>query len=123
MAAPGLALPCFSCGGANAKACTGCHLAYFCSKQCQKHGWAEHKRACRDASPAQALELADFVGAGKGAGLRATRAIAVGEEVVREVPLLIAPNKLEQPFGRVTALFGVEPSARHRILTELVVSH
>ena len=42
-----------------------------------------------------------------------------GEAVLTEAPLLLAPNKLEKPFGRVHALYDLEPAARRTLLTEL----
>ena len=53
--------------------------------------------------------------------MRAVSRIEMGAEVLREVPLLLAPNKIKHPFGRVAALYDTEPVARRRILLELVV--
>ena len=50
---------------------------------------------------------------------RATERIEAGEAVLTEAPLLLAPNKLEKPFGRVHALYDLEPAARRTLLTEL----
>jgi hypothetical protein len=120
MASPGRPLPCFHCGSGSAKACQGCRLAYFCSRECQRQAWPEHKLACQKASPAPCMKLVDM-GEGRGAGLRAVARIEMGAEVLREVPLLLAPNKIRHPFGRVLALYDLEPAARRRILLELVV--
>ena len=95
-------------------------MAYFCSRDCQRCGWPEHKLACKDASPAPAMELVDM-GEGRGAGLRAVACIEAGAELLREVPLLIVPNKIKHPFGRAVALYDIEAAVRRRILLELMV--
>ena len=66
------------------------------------------------------MELVDM-GRGRGAGLRAVAHIDAGVEVLRENPLLLAPNKIKHPFGRVLALYDIDTAARRRILLELVV--
>ena len=51
MASPGLLLPkeeaCFNCGKAGAaKRCIRCRAAVYCSKECQRGAWKEHKKIC-----------------------------------------------------------------------------
>mmetsp|Transcript_50524 Transcript_50524/g.99907 ORF Transcript_50524/g.99907 Transcript_50524/m.99907 type:complete len:173 (+) Transcript_50524:122-640(+) len=37
---------CFVCHKPAAATCTACRVACFCSKECQKSGWAGHKKLC-----------------------------------------------------------------------------
>ena len=71
MATQGRPLPCAHCGGAGAKCCKGCRLAYFCSRDCQRAAWPQHSAWCtsKGRTPGPKLELVD-IGGGKGAGLR-----------------------------------------------------
>ena len=39
---------CKICGEAASRKCSGCYLAYFCGKECQKKGWKDHRSDCRD---------------------------------------------------------------------------
>ena len=38
---------CFVCGKPTSKRCQACHCASYCSKECQKSGWALHKKLCK----------------------------------------------------------------------------
>ena len=38
---------CFVCNKANAKMCSSCHTACFCSKDCLATGWKSHKKLCK----------------------------------------------------------------------------
>lgn len=40
---------CARCGIEGKKACTGCMLVHYCSKECQSGHWPAHKLACRKA--------------------------------------------------------------------------
>ena len=37
---------CFECGKKDAKLCSRCKKAYFCSVECQKESWLYHKMHC-----------------------------------------------------------------------------
>ena len=85
-------LPCTSCGKGGAKCCTGCRLAFFCSRDCQRSAWATHAHQCNSKnigqnSPAPRAELVDQ--GVQGAGMRATAAIGAGEEILTELPLIV----------------------------------
>lgn len=38
---------CFVCNAKNAKKCSGCQCAAFCSKECMAAGWKSHKKLCK----------------------------------------------------------------------------
>ena len=38
---------CFVCHQKTLKKCTGCQCAAFCSKECLKAGWKEHRKLCK----------------------------------------------------------------------------
>ena len=38
---------CFVCNKQDAKTCTGCRCACFCSRECQTSGWASHSKLCK----------------------------------------------------------------------------
>ena len=48
------ALVCYKCAGcrmlidANPKFCANCRMAVYCSKECQRSNWSEHKKECMD---------------------------------------------------------------------------
>ena len=37
---------CSNCGKANSQRCTGCYLIFYCSVQCQKLDWEDHRSYC-----------------------------------------------------------------------------
>lgn len=39
--------PCGHCQKPTRKRCAGCHVLYFCSKECLKSAWPEHKAECK----------------------------------------------------------------------------
>lgn len=39
--------PCGHCTKPTRTRCAGCHVLYFCSKECQKSAWSEHKAECK----------------------------------------------------------------------------
>jgi hypothetical protein len=38
---------CFVCHSKTAKMCLGCQCASFCSKECMRAGWKDHKKLCK----------------------------------------------------------------------------
>lgn len=38
---------CFVCNKPDARMCSACKCACFCSRECQKSGWAAHKKLCK----------------------------------------------------------------------------
>ena len=47
---------CYNCGEvAELKKCSQCHLAKYCSKQCQRLGWSAHQMECQEMAMYQAL--------------------------------------------------------------------
>ena len=53
---------CAHCQKVTTKRCGGCHILYFCSKECLKVAWPKHKAECRQFQHVQrtAAELADM---------------------------------------------------------------
>lgn len=71
---------CQVCEAEAQQQCTGCKSVYYCGKEHQKSDWKSHKVECR---PVQVRD--DQV---LGRHLVATRDIAQGELVIRELPLI-----------------------------------
>ena len=63
------------------KSCAGCVQVSYCSQQCQKKHWKQHKPLCR---PFKLTPIA-----GKGLGLVASRLIKKGEVIIKENPVLV----------------------------------
>ncbi|XP_023323657.1 N-lysine methyltransferase SMYD2 [Eurytemora carolleeae] len=61
--------------------CSRCGLEHYCSQNCQKEHWKEHKTSCR---PVLQVQIEN-----KGYGLVATRNIKEGELILSEMPVLI----------------------------------
>jgi hypothetical protein len=64
--------PCENCGAPSPNTCSGCRIAFYCSKECQKIDWHHHKAACREAAAAARpliaeLDLFDRVSRAEGA--------------------------------------------------------
>ena len=38
---------CPACGLPASLRCSGCRAVYYCSEQCQRRAWAEHRRPCK----------------------------------------------------------------------------
>ena len=57
------AVPCMGCGlkVKEFKVCSGCHVARYCSRACQRHHWKKHERRCKAlvalAKKKEALEM------------------------------------------------------------------
>jgi hypothetical protein len=68
--------------------CGGCRKHPYCSKQCQRRDWKQHKNWCgRTAEIGVDFELRN-AGGGKGLGYFALRDFAVGEKVLVERPVI-----------------------------------
>jgi hypothetical protein len=77
--------------------CAGCKNVFYCGKSHQKSHWKSHKDECRPVKV-----LMDPV---LGRHLVATRDIAQGELVLRELPLVTGKNALVMAFGVVCCSF------------------
>ena len=40
-------IPCTLCQKSASSRCSGCNLSYYCSKECQKSDWKDHKPECK----------------------------------------------------------------------------
>ena len=54
-------MPCKVCGkcaiGGPLKRCSRCKQAFYCSKDCQKSDWPQHKRSCQPPNPKEQNRL------------------------------------------------------------------
>ncbi|XP_045126721.1 LOW QUALITY PROTEIN: SET domain-containing protein SmydA-8-like [Portunus trituberculatus] len=80
---------CGWCGEEAETKCTGCRQVFYCSKACQKQGWERHKEACRPFTVTKRKAV--------GRLLVACRDLAVGEEILSEVPLVLGPRQDTDP--------------------------
>jgi hypothetical protein len=71
---------CIECSAPTAQRCQ-CGVAWYCSVACQTAGWPAHRALC------PAFQLAALPG--RGQGLLTTRAVARGETVLLERPLIV----------------------------------
>jgi len=62
-----------------------CGKVSYCSTDCQKQNWKEHKPAC---PPYKVAKLE-----GKGRGLVATRKVAAGDLLLQEIPLMVIDSE------------------------------
>ncbi|XP_001352921.3 SET domain-containing protein SmydA-8 [Drosophila pseudoobscura] len=83
-----------SCALCQAKAsqlCAACRSVVYCSREHQKEHWKQgHKRECKCYEVATNETL--------GRHLRATRDVKIGEEILREAPLLLGPKVASAPI-------------------------
>lgn len=70
--------------------CSSCKAVFYCSKDCQKRGWKEHKTKCR---PFSVLIHPIY-----GRYLAATRDIKAGEVLLKEAPMLVGPKQKSGPI-------------------------
>ena len=93
---------CFACNELGDQRCSRCKTTQFCSKKCQSEAWPLHKWTCSpnvDVRPAST----------GGKGLFAKRDFDVGEELIREKPLVVT-----------TRLFPASSLAAAEYMAELV---
>jgi tetratricopeptide (TPR) repeat protein len=82
-----------SCGKANPKKkCSRCHLVYYCSAECQKKHWAQHKSECRsiESMKLSMMGLAEDVPVSfpqSSSGINTECCICLAEEIERPVVL------------------------------------
>ena len=75
---------CAQCSGAARCQCV-CGRVWYCSKDCQRSHWRQHRSDCDKFLLAAVKD--------KGRGLVASQRIQLGEEILREEPLLLINNK------------------------------
>ena len=76
---------CASCGAVATSTCSTCAIAPYCSHACHVADWRHHKLTC-----SAKVHVARV--AGKGVGLIALLDFAIGDELVREKPLVVLPG-------------------------------
>ncbi|KAK3856724.1 hypothetical protein Pcinc_036968 [Petrolisthes cinctipes] len=69
--------------------CSSCRGVFYCSRECQKHDWKNHKGRCK---PYVILKHPVY-----GRHLVATRDIRAGEVLLKEAPLVVGPKQKSHP--------------------------
>jgi hypothetical protein len=100
--------------------CGGCRKHPYCSKQCQRRDWKQHKNWCgRTAEIGVDFELRN-AGGGKGLGYFALRDFAVGEKVLVERPVIrIAGCGIMRDARSLQSQFEVLPAATQAAILDL----
>ncbi|EDW69913.1 SET domain-containing protein SmydA-8 [Drosophila virilis] len=82
---------CAFCQSHATQLCAGCRSVVYCSREHQKEHWKRgHKRECK------CFELSSNETLGR--HLRATRDIKMGEQIMREAPLVVGPKVASVPL-------------------------
>lgn len=81
---------CDVCQASAQQSCSSCHASFYCSRECQKRDWKNHKSNCISYS----VEIHPVYGR----YVVATRDIAAGEVVMREVAAAAGPKQLSKPL-------------------------
>ena len=103
---------CTTCGISTKKRCGKCGRAWYCSIDCQKEDWKEHKRNCNPFNIRETHE--------KGMGLFASCDLEIGDLIIREDPILYMEGgcsmimKNHDKFKE--AFEGLEREAKDRVL-------
>ena len=82
---------CATCKKAAETKCTNCRNVFYCSKECQKKHWKEHKYECKSMpyKIGKSPELGRF--------LEASRDLKKDEILWTEAPLVVAPVAVTPP--------------------------
>lgn len=82
---------CAACKKAAETKCTNCRKVFYCSKECQKKHWKEHKFECKSLpyKIGKNDELGRF--------LIAAKDVKKGDILWTESPLVVAPNTITSP--------------------------
>ena len=82
---------CATCNKAAETKCTNCRKVFYCSKECQKRHWKEHKYDCKSMpyKIGKSPELGRF--------LEASRDLKKDEILWTEAPLVIGPVTVTPP--------------------------
>jgi hypothetical protein len=113
-----------NCSNPGKHLCSGCGSEIYCSKECQKADWANHKTACKSATkPESALfvksfdefsikQLQNLIKA-KASNMEGNKKAKLLErlEQVKEKPALVKLAKDHVDIGEVEALFTLPASA------------
>jgi hypothetical protein len=83
---------CASCKKPSVSKCTNCRDVFYCSKECQKRHWKEHKFSCKS--------LPYKIGQSKVLGkfLEASRDVKKGDVLFNEPPLVVGPVAVSNPI-------------------------
>ncbi|KAG5681719.1 hypothetical protein PVAND_011129 [Polypedilum vanderplanki] len=75
---------CKSCNKSANLLCINCKEVYYCSRECQKSDWKNHKQQCKSYEIYKDEKI--------GRLLRATREIKAGSLIISEAPVIIGPK-------------------------------
>jgi len=78
------------CAEAECQKCSSCEKASYCSRECQRRDWPQHRQRCPPVRPGQA-------------GMRATRNLKAGTVLTSELPLLVYYVDHEEPLDTITS--------------------
>ena len=104
---------CLKCSILTTLRCPICRLVYFCSKDCQKSKWKEHKLTC-----SSTVELRPSSTGGLGVFARVD--CEVGDELIRERPLIRIPWT---GGGNLMALLGTKDEHVHSAVMNFTDIH
>lgn len=77
------------CGSGASQRCSRCHVTSYCGRDHQKQHWRTHKMQCRPYEVAESPELGRY--------LTASRDVAAGDVLLKDVPLVIGPRQITMP--------------------------
>jgi len=85
---------CAVCGQLAKCLCTGCKHIFYCSRDCQRKDWPNHKDFCKEmAKLPYRIERNPVIGR----YMVATKDLAEGELILQESPMVIGPRQLTKP--------------------------